>query len=558
MIRTLEDPFYYLGNFHRVLDWISERYSDLLTLAEQEFIASFRALPQAPQALLVRMVMRKGELFRASKLIYQEIGSTAEAAAPLAALGWIDDQPLLTLDQLFGLLRKPELAQAFRLSPQQAGARKPDQLAALRSQSEVFTEPRRLADWYPGTDDRIYQVLITPLCDRLRLMFFGNLYQDWSEFVLSDLGIFKYEKVEFLASSRGFRTRRDVDAYLHIHQCRERFHAGEAPDTILPDLAAVSENDWIESRRGKLLFQLAQYHEQLNELQNALDLYAGCVYPGSRIRAIRVLERSDQLDAACQLAQVAEDKPESEAEKQQLARIMPRLRRKLGQVKLPAPKMAAVTLPRLDLSLSKPNADFSVEYVVRDHLTQASEGAVLASVYYVENTLMNSLFGLLCWNAVFSAVPGAFFHPFHTGPTDLHSADFRQRREPEFSDRLSQLDSELYKKTIVHNFKEKIGTQSPFVFWEFLSEDLLHLALECIPATHLKKCFERILLDIKSNRSGLPDLIQFWPEEKRYRMIEVKGPGDRLQDNQIRWLDYCVAHDMPVTVCYVQWAESAN
>jgi hypothetical protein len=53
----------------------------------------------------------------------------------------------------------------------------------------------------------------------------------------------------------------------------------------------------------------------------------------------------------------------------------------------------------------------------------------------------------------------------------------------------------------------------------------------------------------------LPDLIQFWPQEQRYRMIEVKGPGDRLQDNQIRWLEYCTAHDMPVSVCYVQWME---
>lgn len=32
------------------------------------------------------------------------------------------------------------------------------------------------------------------LCDRLRLMFFGNLHQDWSEFVLADLGIYTYEK----------------------------------------------------------------------------------------------------------------------------------------------------------------------------------------------------------------------------------------------------------------------------------------------------------------------------------------------------------------------------
>ncbi len=56
----------------------------------------------------------------------------------------------------------------------------------------------------------------------------------------------------------------------------------------------------------------------------------------------------------------------------------------------------------------------------------------------------------------------------------------------------------------------------------------------------------------------MPDLIQFWPAEGRYRMIEVKGPGDRLQDNQRRWLDFFAAHDIPVSVCHVQWQVAAT
>jgi hypothetical protein len=40
-------------------------------------------------------------------------------------------------------------------------------------------------------------------------------------------------------------------------------------------------------------------------------------------------------------------------------------------------------------------------------------------------------------------------------------------------------------------------------------------------------------------------------------MIEVKGPGDRLQDNQRHWLDYCHSVDIPVTVCHVRWAQAA-
>jgi len=80
-------------------------------------------------------------------------------------------------------------------------------------------------------------------------------------------------------------------------------------------------------------------------------------------------------------------------------------------------------------------------------------------------------------------------------------------------------------------------------------------ALTCIPAAHLKLMFQRILADVCGNRTGLPDLIQLWPEERRYRMIEVKGPGDRLQDNQKRWIDYAHQHGLPIAVCHVQWAE---
>lgn len=176
-------------------------------------------------------------------------------------------------------------------------------------------------------------------------------------------------------------------------------------------------------------------------------------------------------------------------------------------------------------------------------------------VYYVENALVNSLFGLLCWNVIFAALPGAFFHPFQRAPADLHSADFYLRRQNLFKSCLAQLDSGAYTQTIVQNYKIKAGTQSEFVAWATVNDEILDHALACIPALHLKKWFERILLDIPAHRSGFPDLIQFWPLEKRYRMIEVKGPGDRLQDNQLRWFHYCAAHDMPVAVCYVRWTE---
>ncbi|HTD04367.1 VRR-NUC domain-containing protein [Undibacterium sp.] len=548
MIPVLENPYYYLENFRMVLDWIGERYGDLLIDEERDFIRRFAGLPQASQALLVRMVMRKGELFRASKLNYAEIGEPRGAAALLVAAGWVDDEPLLYLEHLFVLLKKDEIASALGLPPALAASKKAQQLETLRDQ--YGDEARSLRDWYPACEDCVYHVQIGPLCDRLRLMFFGNLYQDWSEFVLADLGIYRYERVEFSAAARGFRTRADVDTYLRLQQCRERFQLEDPLPEIVADIGGVLDNPWLEGRRSKLLFQIAQQYEKLQDWQPALAIYRSCGYPGSRVRAIRVLERLEEFAAAFALAEIAQQTPESEAEQQQLSRMLPRLRRKVGQPRLAVP--APVTLSSVELSLPRPQAEFHVEGVVRDHLAQAHAGA---SVHYVENTLINSLFGLLCWDVVFMALPGAFFHPFHTGPADLHSADFYRRREHEFGLCLAQLESDRYKHTIRQRFVAKAGLQSPFVFWDSLTEELLEQALACIPALHLKKWFERILQDVKSNRSGLPDLIQFWPQEQRYQLIEVKGPGDRLQDNQIRWLDYCVAHAMPVAVCYVQWTE---
>jgi hypothetical protein len=103
-------------------------------------------------------------------------------------------------------------------------------------------------------------------------------------------------------------------------------------------------------------------------------------------------------------------------------------------------------------------------------------------------------------------------------------------------------------------FAKKHGIASPFVAWGLLDHTLLDLALRCMPREHLRGFFERILENIRDNCTGLPDLIQFFAQEKRYEMVEVKGPGDRLQDNQKRWIEHCTRHAIPVAVTYVSWS----
>ncbi len=555
--QTLDDPFYYLVNFKTVLAWLGERYGDLLSEDERVFIDAFGELSRASQALLVRMVMRKGALFRRSRLDYPEIAAEigaaqvdeteplAPALTPLIAQGLIDSTPSLTLEELFALLTKAELQRLFAerlagLGLRQASKR--DWLAAL---GEADEPPRTLAEW--GLENEtILALKVDALCERLRLMFFGNLHQSWSEFVLADLGMARYERVAFSRESRAFASRDDIDDYLHLHRCRERLAADEPVSAI--DAAVPREahaNPWLEARRAKLLYRLAQHSERQGELQTAHDLYARSNHAGARGRRLRMLERLERFDEALTLARAAELEPESEAEHQQLARVLPRLHRRLG---LPRPvSRAPAKIERLDLEL--PFAGLSVERTVQAHL-----GTPDAPVHYVENTLIGGLFGLLCWEAIFAPLPGAFFNPFQRGPADLAQHDFHVRRRALFDGCLANLESGAYQTLMRRTYAEKCGIQSPFVSWECLPEALLEQALACLPAAHLRLCFERLLADIPANRAGLPDLIQLWPGEGRYRMIEVKGPGDRLQDNQRRWLAFFERHGMPVSVCHVRWA----
>lgn len=153
-----------------------------------------------------------------------------------------------------------------------------------------------------------------------------------------------------------------------------------------------------------------------------------------------------------------------------------------------------------------------------------------------------------------------------------------------------------YKHRIYDNYRHKFGLQCWFVAWGWLQSTteprlavapntettpdlatafssgttlpeaecvkpvplVLRLALECIPASHLKVIFERMCRDVAANGAGFPDLIQFFPERKQYRLIEVKGPGDRLRDNQRRWLHHFAQHGIPASVCHVQWDDASD
>ena len=64
---------YYLDNFQTILDFVDSHYEDILSADEKSFSQSFRSLSVDARRLYVRLISRKGPLFRSDTLIYNEI-----------------------------------------------------------------------------------------------------------------------------------------------------------------------------------------------------------------------------------------------------------------------------------------------------------------------------------------------------------------------------------------------------------------------------------------------------------------------------------------------------
>ncbi|MCW8979341.1 MAG: VRR-NUC domain-containing protein, partial [Marinobacter sp.] len=224
----LDNPLYYLENMETVLGWVQSHHGDLLTAEELDRLASFHTLSMPARALLTRMVMRTGDLFRSDKLKYPELGvPEARALDEIMEAGWLDTDPLLSLDELFRLFTLGELRPA--MEPLLKAAGEPANLPKGRMRDALllrFPDPLIVADWLGQHARPVVRLKTMALFDRVRLMFFGNLRQSWSDFVLVELGHQQYEPVTFTSDSRAFQQRSEVDLYLAMHQCREWLDQG--------------------------------------------------------------------------------------------------------------------------------------------------------------------------------------------------------------------------------------------------------------------------------------------------------------------------------------------
>ncbi len=386
-----------------------------------------------------------------------------------------------------------------------------------------------------------------------QLLFFGNRRQGLTEFVLSDLGVACYYPYPVNREQRLFPDRAALDEYLLYAAFSDRFDAwqvdAEAPGDDLLQLAgemvglqpagAATRERW-----HRLCNRVGRALERVGETDLALALYARSPLHPSRERRARVLERCGDWPGALGVCREIVAAPRCEAERDAARRMMPRLQRRLGQrtdCRRERFPVDAVVLPRGDLGVERAAA--------------ASLQASWPAVHYVENTLMNGLFGLAFWEQIFAPVPGVFHNPYQSIPSDMYAADFSRRRREQLDARLQVLREVALPLELLSAWRRYHPYQCRWVNWRRLSPEMLAQALAVIPAVHLLAIWERMLFDPGENRRGFPDLVALGSSPGEYRLVEVKGPGDTLQDQQKRWLRFFMEQGIDARVLKVEWLD---
>lgn len=564
---------YYRDNFLQLLQFTQQRYSDLLTEQEQSFIDDFCQMAEDAQCIYVRLLLRRGDWFRPEKLSYREINDISEALAHAEKMHFLrrvsePDELIESMSEWLGCFTKQECWQAF-----------PDLAIAKSSRraelDQAITE--YLSDNPKAVSKLVQQGLLCVFgeqeLDILTLLYFGNRYQDLTEFVLRDLGIYQYTDYPLSVTTRWCQSRQQLQAHMDLADVSACYPSvsecdSEQLQTWYQALQAFRDTSSLVRRIEKLAVSIARQLERLQDLPAALEIYAANTRMPARERRCRIQAKQKDWSAlVAWLSQLNEEDCHPE-EQQFFRQFIPRQKALACYTDRLPPWLFSCSEPAQVVNWTLSPALYAaagslegrcLQDLVDNPAEQSCDGLIIKqpqSGYYCENVLIPGIFGLYFWDIIFADIEGVFCHPFQTRPRDLYDDDFVAKRQERIDRRLQQLSSDTLRQTCLDRFNKEYGHANDLVIWPALSEEKITTACCKIPIADWRILFRCLLQDIRHRRSGLPDLILFTSDS--YQLLEIKGPGDQLQKNQRAWFQQFTRHQIPAQVLRVTYPDEKS
>ena len=152
-----------------------------------------------------------------------------------------------------------------------------------------------------------------------------------------------------------------------------------------------------------------------------------------------------------------------------------------------------------------------------------------ANVFFAENTLWHTLFGLLFWNELFES--GQLHSGFDWIPHCLRDRTFHRQFASQIDEKLAEVRAGNGLAVILRTVAAKFGRPNGIFAWEHVQMEALRALLDGADAFGLAEILQAMCADFRRMRDGFPDLMVL--RDGKIAFVEVKAEGDAIRRNQL-------------------------
>ena len=509
--------YYYLDHFVEMLDFVQKTYGPVLTGEHRAFMARFHGLSKDAQCLLIRMVNRHGPIFNRALFKYPEISNLSQAADDLIRCG---DARVLVEDDYSSFVAC--LSKDILFSGAQAAGRGEVRKSWSKPKFiEYFLAhiPFAVAAQHCGGKQFIALDNTAPVAFLLYL-YFGKTEDDLKNFALRDLGILRTNR-ETSFSAR-FADGAEARACFHYSQLLDRL---EIKSESLYRQAAVDvltgppcDTDYAAELRNRAAHQTGLFFEKIGEGDLARQLYRAGSSPDCNERLVRLLYNEGNKLEAERLLQGMIDSPASDGEHLFATDFYAR--------KFGGRRTGIYT------ELLRSGRNIVVDDTFRGN-PEAGVASVLrrdgAKVYFAENLLWHTLFGLLFWDELFEG--GQLHSGFDWMPHCLKDRSFSGRFEQSIQQKLAAVESGCALPLILQGVAAQFGRPNGLFAWHHIQVEALRDLLDGGPAQSVARILRLMCNDFPGMRDGFPDLMLV--RNGSVSFMEIKAEGDVIRRCQL-------------------------
>jgi DNA polymerase-3 subunit epsilon len=508
--------YYYHDHFTEMLFFVSEAYGPVLTERHQAFVETFKKLSKDAQCLLIRMINRRGRIFRHSAFRYDEIADARSALDELRNCRLV--RALVEGD--YGDFIVCHAKEALIIGGKDAGL---TDLRTSWSKAELIKYFLANVAFKTAHDccggNEFIALGDTEPVEFMLYLYFGKTESDLKNFALRDLGIIRTNRNAGLSAR--FTDEAEARACFHYSRLLDRLETN-SDDVYRGALTATlggpeCTTDYARDLRNKAAHRVGLYFEKQRESELAIQLYRSSSSAECNERLVRLLYASgDKIRAEDLLRQMIDD-PASDDEFMFASDFYAR--------KFGGQRTGVCT------ALLRAGSSITVDDAWRGN-PEAGVAGVLRrqghKVYHTENRLWNCLFGLLFWDELFET--GQLHSGFDWMPQCLKNKTFVRTFCLEIEGKLAAVQSRTALQRVLRSVAAHWAKPNGIFAWDHVDMDALRALLHGHPvgvAAMLRLMAE----DYQAMRDGFPDLMTKKGDDVSF--VEVKAEGDVIRRNQM-------------------------